>query len=75
MRAVIKRGAGPDGVGVLEASRPIPAQGQALVRVAASGLCGTDLLLCDDRYRGRNRPVQGFACGESPDRGEAAPVS
>ena len=57
MRALIKRGAGSDAVGVLEVARPTPAQGQALVRVAASGLCGTDLLLCDDRYRGRNRPV------------------
>ena len=31
--------------------------GEALVRVGPSGLCGTDLLLYDGVYRGRNRPV------------------
>jgi 2-desacetyl-2-hydroxyethyl bacteriochlorophyllide A dehydrogenase len=36
---------------------PVLAPGDALVRVERSGLCGTDLLVYDGRYRGRNRPV------------------
>jgi len=57
VRAVVKTA---PGVGHLEvADAPIPAAGpgDALVRVERSGLCGTDLLVFDGRYRGRNRPV------------------
>ena len=36
---------------------PVPGPGEALVRIGPSGLCGTDLLLYDGVYRGRNRPV------------------
>jgi L-iditol 2-dehydrogenase len=57
VRALIKTGTGPGTVSVRQTARPVPARGEALVRIAASGLCGTDLLLFDDRYRGRNRPV------------------
>jgi L-iditol 2-dehydrogenase len=57
VRALIKTGTGPGTVSVRQAVCPLPARGEALVRVAAAGLCGTDLLLYDDRYRGRNRPV------------------
>jgi L-iditol 2-dehydrogenase len=36
---------------------PAPRRGEALVRIVQSGLCGTDLLVYDDVYRGRNRPL------------------
>jgi len=57
MRALIKTGPGVGNLEILETAPPIPGPGEALVRVGASGLCGTDLLVYDDLYRGRNRPV------------------
>lgn len=57
MRALVKTASGPGNVDVLDAAQPAPAPGEALVRVGRSGLCGTDLLLYDDVYRGRKRPV------------------
>jgi threonine dehydrogenase-like Zn-dependent dehydrogenase len=41
----------------MDAPVPVPGPGEALVRVLRSGLCGTDLLVYDDVYRGRKRPV------------------
>src|ERR1051325_593346 len=57
MRALIKTAPGVGNVAVLDADTPTPRRGEVLVRVASSGLCGTDLLLYDGVYRGRNRPV------------------
>jgi L-iditol 2-dehydrogenase len=57
MRAITKTAPGPGHIEVLEAPPPIPGPGEALVRIASSGLCGTDLLLYDGIYRGRKRPV------------------
>jgi 2-desacetyl-2-hydroxyethyl bacteriochlorophyllide A dehydrogenase len=57
MRALIKTAPGVGNVAVLDADTPTPRPGEVLVRVASSGLCGTDLLLYDGVYRGRNRPV------------------
>src|SRR4051794_18630212 len=57
MRAVIKTERGPGNLAVLDAPVPIPDRGEALVRILRSGLCGTDLLVYDDVYRGRRRPV------------------
>ena len=57
MRALIKTAPGVGHLEVLETALPVPAPGEALVRVGPSGLCGTDLLLFDGVYRGRNRPV------------------
>lgn len=57
MRALIKTAPGAGNLKLLETSSPVPGPGEALVRIGPSGLCGTDLLLCDDLYRGRNRPV------------------
>ena len=57
MRALIKTGPGAGNLEVLETSPPVPGPGEALVRIGPSGLCGTDLLLYDGSYRGRNRPV------------------
>jgi 2-desacetyl-2-hydroxyethyl bacteriochlorophyllide A dehydrogenase len=57
MRALIKTGPGVGNLEVLETAFPVPGPGEALVRVGLSGLCGTDLLVYDDVYRGRKRPV------------------
>jgi 2-desacetyl-2-hydroxyethyl bacteriochlorophyllide A dehydrogenase len=57
VRALIKTAPGAGHLEVLETARPVPGPGEALVRVGPSGLCGTDLLLFDGVYRGRNRPV------------------
>jgi threonine dehydrogenase-like Zn-dependent dehydrogenase len=57
MRALIKTAPGVGNLAVLDAPTPVPAAGEALVRIQRSGLCGTDLLVYDDVYRGRRRPV------------------
>lgn len=57
MRAVIKAGPGAGNIAVLDADIPSPGPGEALVRIGASALCGTDLLVYDGVYRGRNNPV------------------
>jgi len=57
MRALIKTAPGVGNLELLEIAPPVPGPGEALVRVGPSGLCGTDLLLYDDVYRGRRRPV------------------
>jgi L-iditol 2-dehydrogenase len=58
MRALIKTAPGTGNLQVLDAEVPRPGAGEALVRVGPSGLCGTDLLLYDGVYRGRNRPCR-----------------
>jgi len=57
MRAVVKTARGPGNIAVMDAPVPVPGPGEALVRILRSGLCGTDLLVYDDVYRGRRRPV------------------
>jgi len=57
VHALIKTAPGAGNLQILEIERPVPGPGEALVRVGLSGLCGTDLLVYDDLYRGRNRPV------------------
>jgi 2-desacetyl-2-hydroxyethyl bacteriochlorophyllide A dehydrogenase len=57
MRALLKMRPGVGNLELLDIALPVPGHGEALVRVGPSGLCGTDLLLYDDVYRGRNRPV------------------
>jgi L-iditol 2-dehydrogenase len=57
MRALIKTAPGIGHLEVLDEPSPVPAPGEALVRIGPSGLCGTDLLLYDGVYRGRRRPV------------------
>ena len=57
MRALTKTAPGVGNLQILDAEMPQPGPGEALVRVGSSGLCGTDLLLYDGVYRGRNRPV------------------
>ena len=57
MRALIKTAPGAGNLSVLDTPAPAPGPGEALVRIQRSGLCGTDLLVYDDVYRGRKRPV------------------
>jgi len=57
MRAVLKAGPGAGNIAVLDADIPSPGPGEALIRIGSSALCGTDLLLYDGVYRGRNNPV------------------
>jgi 2-desacetyl-2-hydroxyethyl bacteriochlorophyllide A dehydrogenase len=70
VRALIKAARGRGHIEVVDTAPPVPGPGDALVRVGPSGLCGTDLLVHDDTYRGRRRPVPcplvlgHEACGE-----------
>lgn len=57
MRALVKTASGAGHVVVQDVPAPVPGAGEALVRIGRSGLCGTDLLIYDDVYRGRKRPV------------------
>jgi L-iditol 2-dehydrogenase len=57
MRALMKVASGVGHLELRETAAPVPGPGDALVRIGPSGLCGTDLLLYDDLYRGRRRPV------------------
>jgi 2-desacetyl-2-hydroxyethyl bacteriochlorophyllide A dehydrogenase len=57
MRALIKTVPGVGNLSFMHVPAPLASSGEALVRVLRSGLCGTDLLVYDDVYRGRNRPV------------------
>lgn len=57
MKAFIKAAPGVGNMTVGEVPIPAPGPGEALVRIAQSGMCGTEILVYDDVYRGRNRPV------------------
>jgi 2-desacetyl-2-hydroxyethyl bacteriochlorophyllide A dehydrogenase len=57
MQAFIKKTPGVGNMVVGEVPIPAPQAGEALVRIAQSGMCGTEILVYDDVYRGRKRPV------------------
>ena len=57
MRALVKTAPGVGNLAVIDTPMPAPGPGEALVRIQRSGLCGTDLLVYDDVYRGRQRPL------------------
>lgn len=57
MNALVKSAPGAGHLALLDVPQPRPGPGAALVRVRRSGLCGTDLLVSDGVYKGRNRPV------------------
>ena len=42
MKALVKRSAGP-GLELLDVPEPTPESGEVLIRVARTGICGTDL--------------------------------
>lgn len=56
MDAVVKTANGAAGVGLRRVPLPTPGRDHARVRVAATGVCGTDLHLVDDEYA-HARPV------------------
>jgi threonine dehydrogenase-like Zn-dependent dehydrogenase len=57
VRALIKKAAGVGNLAVVDVPAPRPGPGEALVRIQRAGLCGTDLLVYDGVYKGRNRPI------------------
>jgi L-iditol 2-dehydrogenase len=57
MRAFVKTAAGHGHMATMNWPTPEPERDEALVRIRRSGLCGTDLLVHDGVYTGRNRPV------------------
>ena len=57
MQAFIKTAPGVGNMVVGDAPVPVARPGEALVKVAQSGMCGTELLVYDDVYRGRKRPM------------------
>ena len=57
MKAFIKAARGIGNMAVGEVPVPVPGPGEALVKIEQSGMCGTEILVYDDVYRGRNRPV------------------
>jgi 2-desacetyl-2-hydroxyethyl bacteriochlorophyllide A dehydrogenase len=57
MQAFIKTAPGVGNMIIGEAPVPVPRPGEALVKVVRSGMCGTELLIHDDVYRGRKRPM------------------
>ena len=65
MRALVKTAPGVGYLEVLDIDVPVPGPGEVLVRISQSGLCGTDLLVYDGVYRGRNRPGP-FAADRRP---------
>ncbi|MDO5736294.1 MAG: alcohol dehydrogenase catalytic domain-containing protein [Propionibacteriaceae bacterium] len=59
MTAVIKRAAGPAGIEVDTIPRPRPEQGQAVLTVIATGICGTDVHIAHDEYAHETPVVMG----------------
>ncbi len=57
MKAFIKTAPGVGNMALGEVPVPVPGPGEALVRIAQSGMCGTEILVHDDLYRGRKRPI------------------
>lgn len=53
MLAVRKTGQSPSDLGLQEVPRPVAGPGQVTVRVAASGICGTDLHIIEGSYGSR----------------------
>lgn len=57
MKAVVKIQEGKGNVKVTEAEKPVPEQGQVLIRVKAAGICGTDLHILNDNSYPIKPPV------------------
>jgi L-iditol 2-dehydrogenase len=50
MTGLIKRDTGAENVGLGQVPRPAPAPDEVLIEVYATGICGTDLHICDDEF-------------------------
>jgi L-iditol 2-dehydrogenase len=59
MRGLMKLAAGPGHVDVGDVPMPVPAAGEVLVEVHATGICGTDLHIEDDEFPSRPPVVMG----------------
>ena len=59
MKAVMKLEPGPGNVGVRDIPEPAPAAGQVLIKVAAAGICGTDLHIYHDEFKTKPPVVLG----------------
>lgn len=59
MVAVIKQGPGPGGIVVGSIPRPLPASGEAVLSVVATGICGTDVHIAHDEYAHETPVVMG----------------
>ena len=51
MKALVKTGAGPDAMALLDVPRPTPGAGQVLMAVGEAALCGTDTHIADGRMK------------------------
>lgn len=51
MKAVMKLKPGPGNIGLEDIAEPKPAAGQVLIKVAAAGICGTDLHIYHDEFK------------------------
>ena len=64
-----------DGEGAMrlaDVARPVPGPGDALIRVRASGICGSDLLVNWERTTPDERPAGHEVAGEIVEVGEGA---
>lgn len=50
MRAVVKKGPGVQGIEILNVPIPTAGPGQAVVKILATGICGTDVHIAHDEY-------------------------
>lgn len=50
MTGLIKRDRGAENVSLGEVAKPKPGPDEALIAVSATGICGTDLHICDDEF-------------------------
>ena len=50
MNGLIKRDKGAENVGLGEVPKPSPGPDEVLIAVSATGICGTDLHICDDEF-------------------------
>jgi L-iditol 2-dehydrogenase len=57
LKALVKEQRGDGFVEVREVIEPSPGPGQVLIRVSATGICGSDLLILHDKFQGYNVPV------------------
>src|SRR4051794_27624110 len=57
MRAFVKMAPAAGNMATIDWPTPAAARAEAVVRIRRSGLCGTDVLVHDAVYTGRNRPV------------------
>lgn len=52
MKALVKTevGKGMDGLGIMDIPKPVPKKNELLIKIMATGICGTDLHIMEDGY-------------------------